>query len=184
MSTTAAVRLTHWLRPEDCRLEDLLEVLQTATVLADYPTAARVEQGVLIYVAGTLRDRCADEDGRREVEAELSRAFADGPGIVVIEGAFEAGVVDRVTAAFDGLIADPARGRGDGGRPLRQAGRQRPGLERPGEAGRRATPRRSSTTTPTTWSPSRRAAWLGPGYQVTSQVNVVNPGGAGQDGAP
>ena len=22
-------------------------------------------------------------------------------------------------------------------------------------------------------------AWLGPGYQVTSQVNVVNPGGAG-----
>ena len=23
-------------------------------------------------------------------------------------------------------------------------------------------------------------AWLGPGYQVTSQVNVVNPGGAGQ----
>jgi len=24
------------------------------------------------------------------------------------------------------------------------------------------------------------AAWLGPGYQLTSQVNVVNPGGAGQ----
>ena len=23
-------------------------------------------------------------------------------------------------------------------------------------------------------------AWLGPGYQVTSQLNVVNPGGAGQ----
>src|ERR671927_491109 len=26
------------------------------------------------------------------------------------------------------------------------------------------------------------AAWLGPGYQVTSQVNVVNPGGAAQVG--
>ena len=25
-------------------------------------------------------------------------------------------------------------------------------------------------------------AWLGPGYQVTSQVNVVNPGGAAQSG--
>src|SRR5690606_12263030 len=24
-------------------------------------------------------------------------------------------------------------------------------------------------------------AWLGPGYQITSQVNVVNPGGAAQD---
>lgn len=23
-------------------------------------------------------------------------------------------------------------------------------------------------------------AWLGPGYQVTSQINVVNPGGAAQ----
>ena len=44
--------------------------------------------------------------------------------------------------------------------------------------------RRSPTTTPTTssrWSPT---AWLGPGYQVTSQVNVVNPGGAGADRAP
>ena len=27
-------------------------------------------------------------------------------------------------------------------------------------------------------------AWLGPGYQVTSQVNVVNPGGAGPGRAP
>src|SRR5438445_231210 len=25
-------------------------------------------------------------------------------------------------------------------------------------------------------------AWLGPGYQVTSQINVVNPGGAAQVG--
>ena len=28
------------------------------------------------------------------------------------------------------------------------------------------------------------AAWLGPGYQVTSQVNVVRPGGIAQDRAP
>ena len=28
------------------------------------------------------------------------------------------------------------------------------------------------------------ASWLGPGYTVTSQVNVVNPGGAGQIAAP
>ena len=43
------------------------------------------------------------------------------------------------------------------------------------------TRRRSSTTTRTTWSRSSRGAWLGPGYQVTSQVNVVRPGGQAQD---
>ena len=42
-----------------------------------------------------------------------------------------------------------------------------------------ATPRRSSPTTRTTSSTSS-AAWLGPGYQVTSQINVVNPGGTAQ----
>ena len=41
---------------------------------------------------------------------------------------------------FDAMIADRARRRGDRRRPLRQARRQRPGLERAGEA-RRARPR-------------------------------------------
>ena len=179
MSTTAAVRPTHWLRPEDCRLEDLLEVLATATVLADYPTADRVEQGVLIYAAGALRDRCADQDGRRSVEAELSRAFADGPGIVVVEGAFEAPVVDRVTAAFQGLIAaQRAAGTTAGDHFAKPGANDRVwnALEKLAVADPEAFVDYYANDVVALAA----TAWLGPGYQVTSQVNVVNPGGAGQ----
>jgi hypothetical protein len=45
--------------------------------------------------------------GRREVQAELARALADGPGIVVFAGAFpDTGVVDRATAVFEAMIAE------------------------------------------------------------------------------
>ncbi len=49
----------------------------------------------------------------------------------------------------------------------------------------RCTPRTSSpSTTRTTRSPSYREAWLGPRYQITSQVNVVNPGRQAAGSAP
>jgi hypothetical protein len=93
------------LRPEDCRLADLLEILRDTTDLADYPTASTVEHSVLMYDAPALRAALAE--GRSgEIEAELVRAWTEGPGIVVFTGAFEREVLDRVTAAYDAIVAE------------------------------------------------------------------------------
>ncbi len=69
--------------PRTAQLSDLLEVLAERTDLADYPHADRVEQEVLVYDAATLRHTAATTRRRRDVQAELARALADGPGIVV-----------------------------------------------------------------------------------------------------
>ncbi|MGH1554312.1 hypothetical protein ACRAWF_27395 [Streptomyces sp. L7] len=44
---------------------------------------------------------------RREVQTELVRVFAEGPGIVVLRDAFpDPAVVDRTTEVFEALIAE------------------------------------------------------------------------------
>src|SRR5947209_11012543 len=88
---------TGWYTERDCRVEDLQEVAGQRTSLADYPHADDVVQNVLIY-ARSLGEGIASEPDRRAVQAELARALLDGPGIVVVKGAFEIEVVDRATA--------------------------------------------------------------------------------------
>jgi ectoine hydroxylase-related dioxygenase (phytanoyl-CoA dioxygenase family) len=168
--TTARV----WLRPEDCRLDDLLAVLAERTDPADYPYAARVDRDVLVYDAAALRS--ADP---REAQAELARALSDGPGIVVLAGAFAAPEVDAVTAAFEGLIADQRAAGGAAGDHFAKPGAN----DRVWNALEKLALRDPAAFAAYYGNDLLAlvaTAWLGPAYQVTSQVNVVNPGGEGQ----
>ena len=71
-------------------------------------TISGSSEGVLVYEAGALR--AAVEAGEEEaIESELARAFADGPGIVVLAGAFEPDVVDAASDAFRRLIEERVR---------------------------------------------------------------------------
>jgi ectoine hydroxylase-related dioxygenase (phytanoyl-CoA dioxygenase family) len=169
-----------WLRSEDCRLEDLLDVLAGQTRLEDYPHAARVEQQVLVYDAPALRPLLEDRAAHRDVQAELSRALSTGPGIVVFTGAFDdLGVVDRTTAAFNTMIADQrSRGAAVGDHFAKPGANDRVwnALEKLAVVDPEAFVAYYANDVIALVA----TAWLGPGYQVTSQVNVVNPGGEGQ----
>lgn len=151
------------------RLADLLAVLAERTDPADYPHAVTVEQEVLVYDLGGLRSAPPEE---------LVRAFADGPGVVVVRGAFpDTSVVDRATVVFDELIAAGTT-RGDHFAPPGTNDRVWNALEK------------LAVTAPEVFVEYYAGdvisivsrAWLGPGYQVTSQVNVVRPGGQAQVG--
>jgi ectoine hydroxylase-related dioxygenase (phytanoyl-CoA dioxygenase family) len=173
---TAVVRATHkaWIDEADLRLADFREQVQRDTDPADYPLASDVRNNVLVYASATVGD--AD---RRALQSELIRALADGPGVVVFEGAFDAAVVDRASEAFFAIIdAQHAAGSAAGDH-----------FGKPGANDR-------------IWNAAQKLAlhdpqvfadyyandalatvcqaWLGPRYQVTSQVNVVNPGGTQQ----
>ena len=106
MTNTSISSSTEWIRPEDARLSDLLEVLTAETELDDFPYASRVEQQVLVYDWATLRPEATDPTSRRDVRAELARALSEGPGIVVLAGAFDAQPLDRATAAFERMVVD------------------------------------------------------------------------------
>ena len=85
-----------------CRLEDLLAVLAERTDPHDFPLATDVVDDVLVYDAPHLLN--ASPDAAR---AELVRAFADGPGVVVVRAAYpDRAVVDRATVAFEEMIAE------------------------------------------------------------------------------
>ena len=170
---TAAVHATHkaWIDEADLRLDDFRAQVLRATDPADYPLASDVRSNVLVYSAASV----ATAD-RRALQSELIRALADGPGVVAFEGAFDAGVVDRASEAFFTII-DAQRAAGNA------AGDH---FGKPGANDR-------------IWNAAQKLAlhdpqvfadyyandalavvcqaWLGPRYQVTSQVNVVNPGG-------
>ena len=179
MTTTHTPTTAGYLRTQDCHLDDLLALIGAGTDLADYPHATEVSQGVLLYDAGALRDAITDDDARRAVHAELARALSDGPGIAVFRGAFEHDVVDRVSEVFERIIADEKSAGGDAGDHFGVPGvndRVWNALEKLAVADPEAFVDYYANDVLALAS----TAWLGPGYQVTSQVNVVNPGGAGQ----
>jgi hypothetical protein len=74
-----------YLTGEDCRLADLIDLVNQKTDLADYPYASTVEQNVPSYDGARLRAELSRPAGRAAVEAELAGALLDGPGIVVLE---------------------------------------------------------------------------------------------------
>lgn len=168
-----------WFTPDDCRLADFRAVVETTTDLADYPYADEVRENVLVY-GPRLREHITTEPGRRDVQAELARALLDGPGIVVFAGAFpDTGVVDRATAVFESMIAEQKAAGTVGGDHFAPPGandRVWGALDKFAVRDPEAFAEYYGNDVLALVS----EAWLGRGYQVTSQVNVVNPGGRAQ----
>jgi ectoine hydroxylase-related dioxygenase (phytanoyl-CoA dioxygenase family) len=171
---------TGYLATEDCRVADLIEVVSDKTDLAEYPLASAVEQNVLVYDSTRLRQELAYPARRRRVQAELVRALHDGPGIVAFAGAFaDLSVVDRATWQFEAIIADQYAAGAVGGDHFAKAGQNDRIWNALEKLARRA-PEVFSAYYANDILAAVCQAWLGPGYQVTSQVNVVNPGGVAQ----
>lgn len=159
-------------------LEELRALVEVSTDPGDCPQAIRIEQNVPVYSGDTFRAAIGDDAVRSSLLSELNHIFSDGPGIVAISGGIsDLDALDRATALFNQMIEDE-RGQGGGDH-----------FAKPGANDRvwnvlqkhcLADPENfiSYFGTPAIDLPSR--AWLGDGYQMTAQVNRVNPGGAAQ----
>lgn len=165
----------------DCSLPDFAALVDQSTELADYPYATAVEQNVLVYDSAELRRAIATPDGRLAIEAELVKALTDGPGVVALKGAFDDHtVVDRATAAFDEIIAAERAAGGGRNDHFAKAGAN----DRIWNALEKLAVRDPGTFVDYYGNDILAlisTAWLGPSYQLTSQVNVVRPGGKAQD---
>jgi ectoine hydroxylase-related dioxygenase (phytanoyl-CoA dioxygenase family) len=163
-----------WVDERDLRLSDLRAQVLRSTDPADYPLAAGVRGNIPVYAAGAIVR--AD---RRVVQSELIRALADGPGVVVLEGAFPAEVVDGATSAFNDLIAAQRATSAPAGDHFGAAGAN----DRVWNAAQKLALHAPEVFAEYYANEALARvcqAWLGPRYQITSQVNVVNPGGAAQ----
>jgi ectoine hydroxylase-related dioxygenase (phytanoyl-CoA dioxygenase family) len=174
MATPVHSRAAAWIGDSDCDLGEFRSQVERTTDLADYPHADEVRDNVLVYSAAST----AGPD-RRAVQTELIRALADGPGVVVFTGAFATDLVERSNADYFAIIdAQHAAGQAAGdhfGAPGAN--------DRIWNAAHKLALRNPAVFAEYYANDALALvcqAWLGPRYQVTSQVNVVNPGGAAQ----
>jgi ectoine hydroxylase-related dioxygenase (phytanoyl-CoA dioxygenase family) len=161
-------------RADHVRLDDFARLCEQRAQRDDYPLCTEVIGNVPIYQAQALRDA-----GRQSVLDELHRVFAGGPGVIVVRQAYgDPAVVDQQTRVFEAIFAREAA-----------TGRAADHFAKAGSNSR-------------IWNSLQKAAllspasfaeyyadpllgliaesWLGPGFQVTAQVNVVHPGGQAQ----
>lgn len=177
----AAARTTrlYW-RAEDADIADFAALTATQTRLADWPHAAAVEKGVLIYDCPALLPRLSDANDRRDLLAEWADAFMIGPGVLVLKGAEpDHAMIDDATALFFRLIDDQNRAGTGGGDHFAKPGandRLWNSLQKHAEAD----PANFAAYYANPFLAAVSEAWLGPANQITAQLNVVNPGGAAQ----
>jgi ectoine hydroxylase-related dioxygenase (phytanoyl-CoA dioxygenase family) len=167
--------MSTWPQATECRLEEFRAVVEQPTSHGDYPQAEEVTQNVLLYDSQRLR---AARD-HSPVQAELARALLDGPGIVALKHAFPEAVVDRATDAFSALIEEERAAGVARGDHFAQPGANDRVWRALDKLAIRA-PEVFADYYANDMLALAAEAWLGPAYQVTSQVNVVNPGGAAQ----
>ena len=164
----------------ECDIEDFIALVEQPTDPADYPLAVRITQGVPTYDAAPLAHGPAGDAGHRTaLRAELSAALVDGPGIVLLEGAVPPAAVDRASEVFWDMIAAQRAQGGPAGDHFAKPGANDRVWNALGKL---------AAADPDAFIDYHRSdavavaceAWLGPRYQLTEQVNVVNPGGQAQ----
>lgn len=169
-----------WLTEDACDLGDFRALAEKTTLLADYPTADSVEKNVLIYDSRKVVAAIADPEGRRAVLAEICEAFGEGPGVVVFKRAYEdTSIIDRASQIFDEIIEEQHRSSTGGGDHFAKPGAN-DRIWNSLEKHCLADPENFALYYANPIVAIASEAWLGPSYQMTAQVNRVNPGGAAQ----
>ncbi len=169
-----------WMTAESCKLDDFMKLINRETSLSDYPLASAVQSNVLVYEGDSVRKAAADPDQRKAIMAEWAEAISSGPGIVVMKNAFpDKAVLDAASAQFYAMIREQHETKTGGGDHFAKPGandRIWNALEKLCLRDPELFAKYYSNEIVALVS----EAWLGTSYQVTSQLNVVNPGGEAQ----
>ncbi|UWM80781.1 phytanoyl-CoA dioxygenase family protein [Rhizobium sp. SRDI969] len=169
-----------WLSEDACDLDEFRALAEKTTALADYPSASAVEKNVLIYDSRKVMMAAATPEGRRAVLAEICDAFGEGPGVVVFKRAYEdTGIIGRASVIFDAIIEEQHRTSTGGGDHFAKPGAN-DRIWNSLEKHCLADPANFAEYYGNAIIALASEAWLGPSYQMTAQVNRVNPGGSAQ----
>jgi len=168
-------KIPAYFRQEDFSLADFDVICSQTVDLSEYPFAAAVERNVLIYDGDSLRAALAENEAA--LKAEIARALKDGPGVLAIKKGYpDTSVIDRSTALFREIVAEEqAQGSGEGD----HFGSN----ERIWNAIQKVCLRAPELFIEyygNTLVALVCEAWLGPGYQISAQMNTVKPGNKAQ----
>ncbi|MEM9951775.1 MAG: phytanoyl-CoA dioxygenase family protein [Chloroflexota bacterium] len=161
----------------DINLDDFADICSQTTELADYPHASAVEQNILIYDGDAVRDLLANSQSVDSLKHELARALKDGPGVLVIQGAYtDLSVIDRSTQLFREIVDEEKAGKSGKGDHFGSN-------ERIWNSIQKACVKDPDLFIDYHSNPIMAIvceAWLGPYYRITAQMNNVKPGNKAQ----
>lgn len=163
-----------------CNIEYLRSHINQKRAQSSVRYSHDTQSGIPIYDTQSLKTMLSGNT-RQPIVEEWVKILAQGPGVILLRGLVEdTTVVDEATQVFETMI----------------------GMERESSAGEgdHFAPEGNNTRL---WNSTQKLcladpelfiqyfgnptlaaiceAWLGPGYQMTSQVNVVHPGGKAQN---
>ncbi|MFM0290418.1 phytanoyl-CoA dioxygenase family protein [Paraburkholderia megapolitana] len=167
-------------REHDCKLHDFLEVLQDRRDAVQIEYADELVEDVPVYDCIPLNRLLKDATRRAELQAEWAAVLEHGAGVFVLKRAFpDTAPIDDATEVFDTIIRDEREAGSAAADHFAKAGAN----DRIWNAQQKLCLRAPSVFARYYANPMLVAAaeaWLGPCFQMTSQVNVVRPGGEAQ----
>lgn len=179
MTDKSTDRMTRVYRQAtDCDIAELESLTARQTRHGDYPLAARIEKNIPIYDCAALLPHFPAN--RRSIMAEWADAMLNGPGVVVLKHAeSDHAMIDRASNMFRAMIEEQNRtGTGGGDHFAKPGANDR--IWNSLEKHCLADPENFARYYGNPFLAAISEAWLGPAYQMTAQLNVVNPGGAAQ----
>lgn len=169
-----------WLNATSCSLDDFRAIVDVETKREAVPLAVQIEGNIPIYDGSAVRAAYGNTADAKAFMAEWNRVFASGAGIIVIKNAFDdLELIDQVTGVLNQIIAQERDGQFGSGDHFAAAGAN----SRVWNAHEKlcmAAPELFARYNANPVFAMISQAWLGPQYQITTQVNVVRPGGKAQ----
>ena len=173
-------RASVWLDGEAGSFDAFKALVGVETSAEDCPLAADVQANIPIYDGDHVRRAAEDSLNTLDLIAEWNTVFDSGPGVIVIKGGMpDLSIVDAATELFERIIADERESGSGGGDHFAKPGAN-DRVWNAAEKHCRADPANFAAYYASDGIAMASRAWLGRGYQVTAQVNRVNPGGAAQ----
>lgn len=164
------------------QVSDLEKICTQKTVLADYPHAESVIKNILVYEGNTLCSLTTPEK-IQQLKRELNRALKDGPGVIMIKQfCADRKLLEEVNNTFYHIIEEETnavKGSSTKGDHFAK-GSPNARIWNVFEKMLYANPEQFFSYYSNPLYALVAEAWLGPGYQITAQVNLVRPGSDAQ----
>jgi ectoine hydroxylase-related dioxygenase (phytanoyl-CoA dioxygenase family) len=175
MNIQTPARRPVWLNADSGDFDTFRRIVSQTTNPADVPHASEVIRNIPIYDGAKV-----EAAPRQALMEEWANVFAHGAGIVVIRQAMtDHTMIDRASVVFDQIIAEEkAAAKGGGDHFAKPGANDR--IWNSLEKHCLADPANFAAYYSCASIALASEAWLGPAYQMTAQVNRVNPGGAAQ----
>jgi len=169
-----------WLGADSGDFETFRTIVSQTTDPADVPLAAEVLRNIPVYDGPAVDAAAGQPAVRQALMEEWAWVFSRGAGIIVVrQGLADHAVIDRATEIFESIIdAEKRASKGGGDHFAKPGANDR--IWNSLEKHCLADPANFAAYYGSHGIALASEAWLGPAYQMTAQVNRVNPGGAAQ----